>query len=65
MRYQLIYDLGECTKFRQTLLASPPRIVHGTVILLLGLLGAAVLWAALTQANLVVRGGARAGLRAP
>jgi multidrug efflux pump subunit AcrA (membrane-fusion protein) len=56
MRNQLIHDLAECTTFRQTLLARPPRIVHGTVILLLGLLGAALLWAALTQANLVVRG---------
>src|SRR5437868_14041317 len=59
MRNQLIHDLAECTKFRQTLLAGPPRIVHGAVILLLGLLGAALLWAALTQANLVVRGGGR------
>src|SRR5262245_47920683 len=55
MRNQAILDLAECTEFRQTLLARPPRIVHGTVLLLTALLGTAVAWAALTTADLVVR----------
>jgi HlyD family type I secretion membrane fusion protein len=54
-----ILDLAECTTFRQTLLARPPRIVHGTAMLLAGLLGAALAWAALTPADLVVRAGGR------
>ena len=48
MRNDLILDLADCTEFRQTLLARPPRIVHGTVILLALLLGAA-LWQAQTD----------------
>jgi multidrug efflux pump subunit AcrA (membrane-fusion protein) len=59
MRNQLVVDLAECTRFRQTLLARPPGITHGAVALLLGLLLAAVLWSALTRANLVVRGAGR------
>jgi len=59
MRNGLVMDLGDCTTFRQTLLASPPRIAHGTVLLLAGLLGAALLWSALTPADLVVRAGGR------
>jgi multidrug efflux pump subunit AcrA (membrane-fusion protein) len=55
MRNDLILDLADCTEFRQALLARPPRIAHGTVILLSLLLGAALLWAALTTADLVVR----------
>lgn len=48
-------DLSECTAFRQAVEARPPRIVHGTVILLTGLLGAGLLWAGLTRVDLVVR----------
>jgi multidrug resistance efflux pump len=55
MRNDLILDLADCTKFRQTLLARPPRIVHGTAGLLVVLLVAALAWAAATRANLVVR----------
>ena len=55
MRHELIRDLADCTEFRQTLQARPPRLVHGTLFLLAALLGTGVLWAALTQANLVVR----------
>src|SRR5262245_20080237 len=47
--------LADYTEFRQTLQARPPRVVHGTVILLAGLLASAVLWAALTGADLVIR----------
>ena len=45
MRKDPILDLADCTEFRQTLLARPPRIAHGTVALLALLLGAALLWA--------------------
>src|SRR5262249_53015129 len=55
MRNDGIVDLAECTEFRQTLQARPPRIVHGTALLVVTLLGAALLWAAVTQADLVVR----------
>jgi hypothetical protein len=50
-----ILDLAECTEFRQTLQARTPRIVHGTALLLVGLLGTALTWAAMTDADLVVR----------
>jgi multidrug efflux pump subunit AcrA (membrane-fusion protein) len=50
-----VLDLSACTEFRQTLQGRPPRIVHGTVLLLATLLGSAVAWGALTRADLVVR----------
>jgi multidrug efflux pump subunit AcrA (membrane-fusion protein) len=59
MRKSLILDLSDCTEFRQTLLARPPRIVHGTVTLLALLLGAALVWSVLTKADLVVRASGR------
>ena len=55
MRNSIVLDLADCTEFRQTLLARPPKIVHGTAGLLVLLLGAALAWAAATRANLVVR----------
>jgi adhesin transport system membrane fusion protein len=48
-------NLADCLEFRQTLQARPPRIIHGTVLLLVLLMAAAVAWAALTRADLVVR----------
>ncbi len=51
----LVVDLADCSEFRQTVAARPPRIVHGAVILLLALIAAALVWAALVKANLVVR----------
>jgi len=59
MRDDGVLDLADCTEFRQTLQARPPRIVHGAVTLLAGLVGAAVAWAALTPAELVVRAAGR------
>jgi multidrug resistance efflux pump len=59
MRNQQIFDLNEVSEFRQTLEARPPRIVHGTVMLLATLLGVALAWAALTRADLVVRAAGR------
>jgi multidrug resistance efflux pump len=55
MRHEVIFDLADCTTFRQTLLARPPAIVHGTALLLAALVATAVAWSALTQADLVVR----------
>src|SRR5262249_32527828 len=55
MRNDLVLDLADCTEFRQTLLAQPPKLVHGTAGLLVVLLAAALAWAAATRANLVVR----------
>jgi multidrug resistance efflux pump len=54
MRTELMSDLADCTKFRQTVQARPPRIMHGTLILMSALLGTALAWVALTKANLVV-----------
>ena len=42
MRNALILDLADCTEFRQTLLAAPAAVVHGTLVLLVALLGAAL-----------------------
>jgi multidrug resistance efflux pump len=54
-----IVDLADCTLFRQTLEARPPRVVHGTAVLLTGLVVAALIWTHLTTADLIVRGGGR------
>src|SRR3954470_6010002 len=59
MRNSVITDLADCALFRQTLEARPPRIVHGTAFLLVSLIGAALIWAGLTRADLVVRGSGR------
>jgi adhesin transport system membrane fusion protein len=48
--------LAECSEFNQALRSRPSRLVHATVVLLLLTLGAALSWAELTEANLVVRG---------
>src|SRR5262249_60418246 len=50
-----VLDLAACTEFRQTLQARPPRLVHGTALLLGALLAAALTWSAVTEADLVVR----------
>lgn len=54
MTSETVHDLREFSDFRLTLMSRPPRLVHGTVILCLLLLGTALLWAALTRADLVV-----------
>jgi HlyD family type I secretion membrane fusion protein len=53
------FDLSDCTEFRQTLLARPPLLLRGTFLLLVGFLAAAVLWSAVTQADLVIRASGR------
>src|SRR6266571_8798072 len=59
MRNDLTQDMADTTEFRLTLQARPPRIVHGTLLLLATLLGAALVWSAVTQADLVVRAAGR------
>ena len=59
MRNNLMRDLADSTEFRLTLQARPPRIVHGTLLLLATLLGAALGWSAATKADLVVRAAGR------
>lgn len=55
MSRQMIFDLADCTQFRQTLQSRPPAIVHGSVVLLVLLLTSAITWAGLSTANLVIR----------
>jgi multidrug resistance efflux pump len=50
-----VMHLPDCGEFRQTLLARPPALVHGTALLLGLTLAGGLTWAALTPANLVVR----------
>jgi hemolysin D len=50
-----VYELSDCSEFRQTLQGRPPAVVHGTAVLLMLLLAAALAWAALVKANLVVQ----------
>jgi adhesin transport system membrane fusion protein len=57
MRDHQVMDLADCTEFRQTIMLRPPAFVHGTALLLVLLLAAALIWAALTQADLVVLAG--------
>jgi multidrug efflux pump subunit AcrA (membrane-fusion protein) len=54
MRNALMAELADCTEFRETLRARPPRIVHGTTVLFTTLLVAGLVWAAATDADLVV-----------
>jgi multidrug efflux pump subunit AcrA (membrane-fusion protein) len=54
MKNDLVRELSSGTEFRLTLMARPPRLVHATAILMALFLGAGLLWAALTEADLVV-----------
>ncbi len=55
MNHHTIIDLTDCTECRQILEARPPRIVHGTAIVLAALVGTALVWSAMTKPKLVVR----------
>jgi len=55
MRNESIYKLDDCTEFRQTLMARSPRVAHATALMLVLFLAAGVVWAALAEANLIVR----------
>ena len=54
MRNPVIRDLADCSEFRQTLLSRPPRVVHGTALLLIALLAVALTWSVVTRADEVV-----------
>lgn len=54
-----VVNIEDCTRFRQTIEARPPVIVHGAALLGVLTLVAAVGWAACTPANLVVRSAGR------
>lgn len=55
MRNTHVLDLADCTEYRQTLEARTSKGVHATAGLLVALLGAALAWSALFEANLIVR----------
>jgi multidrug resistance efflux pump len=55
MRNDQVLDLADCTEFSQALQVRPPRAVHGTVVVVALLLVTALLWAGLTEADLVAR----------
>jgi multidrug efflux pump subunit AcrA (membrane-fusion protein) len=54
MRSDLVSDLADCTEFRQTLRARPPRALHGTAVLATALVVTGLVWAAATDADVVV-----------
>jgi multidrug efflux pump subunit AcrA (membrane-fusion protein) len=54
MRNDHVAELADCTEFRQTLRVRPPRVVHGTAILSAAIFVAGLVWAAATEADLVV-----------
>src|SRR5262245_40214220 len=49
-----VADLDDCTEFRQTVRARPPLAVHGTALLAGALVAAGLVWAATTEADVVV-----------
>lgn len=55
----VVYDLAECSEFRQALRSRPPALAHGAALLIMGLVVLAVAWAALVQANIVVSAAGR------
>lgn len=59
MSRAVVRDLADCTAFRVTLQSRPPRLVHATALLLVGLLAAGITWLAVTDANLVVKASGR------
>ena len=52
-------ELKDCREFALTLRASPPRLVHGTLLILTLLLVSALSWSWWTQADLVVQAAGR------
>jgi multidrug resistance efflux pump len=48
--------LTDCSEFNRILHGRPSRIAHGTALSLMLVLGTALVWGELTEANLVVRG---------
>ena len=59
MNGEQAWELSQCSEFRQTLLAKPPRVIRATLVLLGALVMTAVLWSVFTEADLVVRASGR------
>jgi HlyD family secretion protein len=59
MSLEYFGNLAECSEYRQTLMARPPRLVHGTVWILAALVAAGLTWTAVTKVDLVVRAAGR------
>jgi multidrug resistance efflux pump len=59
MYCQAIVKLADCTRFRQTIEARPPAVVHGAALLATTVVFVALLWSTLTPVNLVVRAAGR------
>ncbi len=55
MRENPIRSLDDCRDYCLAIQARPPAVVHGTLALLVALLGAGLAWSAATRADLVVR----------
>lgn len=56
MKMQLQYgELKDCREFALTLRASPPRLVHGTLLILTVLMASVLFWSWWTHADLVVQ----------
>lgn len=54
MDKRLVIELDDCTEFRRIQLARPRPLAHGAVVLLVGLVTAALIWMATTRADLIV-----------
>ena len=50
-----ILDLSQVTDVRQTMAGRPPKIVRGTLLVLVGLLGSGVVWSSVSRVDLVVK----------
>lgn len=55
MNDERVLDLSDCTEFRQTLTAKPPRMLHATLVLLLTLIGSTLIWSYLSRVDIVVK----------
>jgi HlyD family secretion protein len=55
MRHSDVLDLADCSKFRLAIMARPPRAVRFSLLLMLGLLLAAVVWAGVSTMDVVIR----------
>ncbi len=54
MRNDPAMELADCSEFRESVRARPPRLVHGTAALSSALIVALLVWAAATDADLVI-----------
>lgn len=50
-----ILDLSQCTDAKRAMVARPPRIVRGTLVTLVALLGSGLVWSATSKTEIVVK----------